>query len=131
MASKKNKQAQQAEAAQDTPQTETQQAATATAAPPQPKQNGITRPKSGTATGRVWEISDTISKDKGAPAPRGEVMAAGKAEGLNEATIATQYGRWRKFHGLKTERAVAAAQPAAAPADAAEVETDEDSETEE
>lgn len=69
-------------------------------APKQPSQNGVTRPRSGTATGRVWEIADALSGEAGKPVPRGDVMKAGEAEGLNSATIATQYGRWRKFHGL-------------------------------
>lgn len=92
--------------------------------PKQPSANGITRPKSGTATGRVWEIADKLSADKGEPAARGDVMAAAKAEGLNEATIATQYGRWRKFFGLGRAKPVAAA---AVAEDAPEVEEqDED-----
>lgn len=65
-----------------------------------PSQNGVTRPKPGTATGRVWEIADELSEAAGTPAPRGEVLKAFEAEGGNAATGATQYGRWRKFHGL-------------------------------
>jgi len=67
------------------------------------QQNGVTRPKDGTQTGRVWAISDEESRAAGRAATRKEVIAKGTAEGLNEATIATQYGRWRKFHGLKAE----------------------------
>jgi hypothetical protein len=85
----------------------------------QPSQNGVTRPRSGTATGRVWEIADSISASKGSPAERGEVMTAGLAENLNQATIATQYGRWRKFYGIEPVKK-AAATPAAG--DAATVE---------
>jgi|SRR5690606_16775405 len=66
----------------------------------QPSQNGVTRPRSGTATGRVWEIADELSAAAGEPVARKDVMAQAKEEGLNEATIATQYGRWRRFHGL-------------------------------
>jgi len=65
-----------------------------------PSQNGVTRPKPDTATGRVWAICDELSASTGKPAVRGDVMKAGEAEGLNPATIATQYGRWRKFHNL-------------------------------
>ncbi len=86
-----------------------------TPAPKQPSANGVTRPKTKTKTGRVWEIADDLSSKDG-PAARKDVMQAGEAEGLNSATIATQYGRWRKFHGLGR-----AAKPAAA-ADEAEVE---------
>ncbi len=84
-------------------------------APKQPSANGVTRPKDGTKTGNVWAIADKLSTKEG-PAARKDVMQAGEAEGLNTATIATQYGRWRKFHGLGR-----AAKPAATE-DAAEVE---------
>lgn len=68
-------------------------------------QNGITRPDTGTMTGRIWELSDQISTNTGKPAERKDVIAAGLAEGLNVATITTQHGRWREFHGLVTKRA--------------------------
>ena len=72
------------------------------AIPAQPNQNEVTRPKDGTKTGQVWAIADKLSEegDNTVPATRGDVMKAGEAAGLNSATIATQYGRWRKFHGL-------------------------------
>lgn len=79
----------------------------------QPSQNGVTRPKSGTKTGRIWEISDALSAEKKAPIERKFVMEQATKEGINEATAATQYGRWRKFHGLKGQ--VAAPAAAAAP----------------
>ncbi len=88
-------------------------------APAQPKQNDVTRPKDGTKTGQVWAIADKLSGegDSTVPATRGDVMKACEAAGLNQATAATQYGRWRKFHGLgRTAKA------AATPDDGAEVE---------
>jgi hypothetical protein len=100
-------------------------AAQATATPKQPSQNGVTRPRSGTATGRVWEIADSLSQAAGKPVPRGDVMKAGEAEGLNSATIATQYGRWRKFHNLGRYTAEVAE------GEAAEVESDDVEEVEE
>lgn len=63
--------------------------------------NGITRPKPGTKTCRVWEIADAQSANLGAPAPRKGVLEECVAEDLNSATAATQYGRWRKYHGLE------------------------------
>jgi len=87
--------------------------ATVEAPPKQPSQNGVTRPKAETKTGRVWEISDELSEGSGGPAARKDVMAAGEAEGLNTATIATQYGRWRKFHGLGRAAVAAAAEDTA------------------
>lgn len=81
--------------------------------PPKIEANGVTRPTAGTKTGRVWEIADQLSAAKGGPADRKDVMAQGKAEGINESTVMTQFGRWREFHGLVNKRAAAA--PAAAP----------------
>jgi len=63
--------------------------------------NGVTRPKDGSITGRVWKIADEISAATKAPAERKDVMDACKAENINGATAATQYGKWRKFNGLK------------------------------
>jgi len=63
-------------------------------------QNGITRPKAGTKTGRVWEIADKESAKVGKPAKRKDVLDIFVAEGGNVATGATQYGKWRKYHGL-------------------------------
>lgn len=65
--------------------------------------NGVTRPKSGTKTGRVWDIADAQSQELGAPAQRKGVLDAAADEGINTATAATQYGRWRKYHGLAAE----------------------------
>lgn len=77
-----------------------------TAAPTVPKivrevANGVTKPADGTVTGRVWAISSELSGALGKPVPRKDVMEKGGAEGINPATIATQYGKWRVFHGLK------------------------------
>ncbi len=64
-------------------------------------QNGVTRPAAGTATARIWQIADEISAAAKAPASRADVLKVAEAEGLNGATCATQYGRWRVFNGLK------------------------------
>lgn len=90
----------------------------------QPKQNGVTRPKAGTATGRVWEIADELSEQAGQPAERAEVLKAYEAEGGNSSTGATQFGRWRKFHGLGKYSKTATTEQMEG-AGAAEVETDE------
>lgn len=68
-------------------------------------QNGITQPKDGTTTGRVWGIANEISAKTGAPADRKSVIEQVVAEGINASTGATQYGKWRKFHGLVAENA--------------------------
>lgn len=66
-------------------------------------QNGVSKPASGTKTGRVWEIADEISALKQRPALREEVMAACEEEGMNRGTIATQYARWTQFYGVTKE----------------------------
>jgi len=83
---------------------------------PKIEQNGVTRPKAGTKTARVWEITDTLSAQGGAPAARKDVLEAAGKEGINQATAATQYGRWRKFFGLGKE---VVAKPEAEAAEAA------------
>lgn len=80
-----------------------------------PKQNGVARPKEGTSTGRVWAIADELSKASGQPAPRKAVMDKATAEGINAATVATQYGRWCRFFGIKMCEVKAAAKAAEAP----------------
>jgi len=87
-------------------------AAAAPVAPPKPareKQNGVTRPSPGTATGNVWQIADGISAANNRPALRAEVTEAGAAAGINPATVTTQFGQWRRFYGIKKEVTVAVA----------------------
>lgn len=69
------------------------------------EKNGVSRPLSG-ATKGVWDIADRISGETKAPAERAAVVEAGKAAGYQEGTINTQYGRWRRFHGLTVVREV-------------------------
>jgi hypothetical protein len=66
-------------------------------------QNGITMPRPGTTTGRVWEIADDISHKTNTPAVRKDVLEQAIEEGINSSTAATQYGQWCKFHGLTKE----------------------------
>lgn len=63
-----------------------------------PEQNGIRRPKANTITGGLWATYDSLSSAKGEPVSIGEALKA--AGSVNEATIRTQYARWRKFHGI-------------------------------
>lgn len=65
-----------------------------------PESNGIRRPKPDTACGKAWAIFDGVSQETSAPATMAEVLRRGLAQGLNEATIRTQYARWRKFFGI-------------------------------
>lgn len=65
------------------------------------KENGIVRPGADTVSGKVWGFADDLTKSTGKPALRKDVLASCEAAGFNMATAATQYGRWRKFNGLK------------------------------
>ena len=93
------------------------------AAPKAPKverivQNDVTRPKDDSATGRVWALADSLSKTHKRPATRAEVFEANAAlkDPVNEATVATQYQRWRVFNGVeKAAPAAKAEKPAKAP----------------
>ncbi len=79
----------------------------------QPEQNGITRPKADTLCGKVWATLDEISRKNGAPASITEAKAHATLAAVNDATVRTQYARWRKYFGV-TGR-VAAPTPPAAP----------------
>lgn len=71
--------------------------------------NNVARPGAGTATGKVWEICDTLyarATDEN-PITRASVIKAAEAEGVNVSTAATQYGRWRTYMSLGRETAVA------------------------
>lgn len=67
------------------------------------RQNGFTRPLEGTKTGLVWDVADAISKEKGRPALRDEVMSKYKelVPDASNGTISTQYSRWSGFHGVQ------------------------------
>src|SRR5574337_1188292 len=66
---------------------------------PQEQMNGIAIPREGTTSAAIWNIANKLSA-KGSPAERNEVMEACAKEGINEATVATQYQRWRIAYGV-------------------------------
>lgn len=76
-------------------------AAAAVAREAKDTKNDVTRPAINTKTGLVWVIADRLSAAAKAPIDRKSVMEQCREEGVNEATAATQYGRWRKYYGLK------------------------------
>lgn len=90
-------------------------------APKEPKvpvaldeKNGVTRPASG-KTKQVWDVADEMSKAAKAPVSRADLTERLLKEGLVVGTIHTQYGKWRKYHGLVV---VKEAKPAATTATA-------------
>lgn len=66
----------------------------------QPEANGIRRPKPETTCGKAWAVFDEVSRKNGTPASITETLPVGTAQGINEATMRTQYAHWRKFHGV-------------------------------
>ena len=68
------------------------------------------RPQPGTLTGRVWEIADEITREKGRRAERREVIERYVAENGNRNTAGTQYQYWKKRYD-ETPRAPAPASP--------------------
>ena len=56
------------------------------------------RPHPGTRTGRVWEIADEITREKGRRAERREVIERYVAENGNRNTAGTQYQYWKNRH---------------------------------
>jgi hypothetical protein len=90
----------------------------AKAAEKQPEQNGIRRPKPEGMCGRAWAIFDEASKARGEPASIGETLPVAVAAGINDATVRTQYARWRKFHNVsgRIEAPKPVQEPAAEPA---------------
>jgi len=63
----------------------------------QPKADGgsPSTPKSGSITGRVWAIADTLWQSSGVMPDRKAVMAACEAKDINPSTASTQYGKWK------------------------------------
>lgn len=74
----------------------------------QPKQNDVTRPKSGTQCGKLWDIFDGLSAEAGSPTAIAKSLELARAQGYNDSTTRTQYARWRKYNGV-SGRIVAAA----------------------
>lgn len=65
----------------------------------QPEKNGITQPKTGTTSAKIWAIAAKLSGT--ATVEILKLLAACEKEGYNSATIKTQYARWKKFNGIK------------------------------
>lgn len=72
--------------------------ADAKAAAKLPSANGVTRPKADTITGKAWTVFDALSAETGKPAVIADALK--RASDIADATVRTQYARWRKFHGI-------------------------------
>lgn len=56
------------------------------------------RPRPGTKTGRVWEVADEITRERGRRASRREVLDRIEAEEGNRDTANTQYQHWKSSY---------------------------------
>lgn len=65
-----------------------------------PEQNGVRRPKTNTTCGRCWAVYDDLSNKRGQPVAIADAKKVLESEGVNEATMRTQYAHWRKFNGV-------------------------------
>jgi hypothetical protein len=62
----------------------------------------VQRPKSGSTTGRVWEICDKLfERVQDKKELRAAVLAAASAEGINSSTISVQFGKWFSTQGSR------------------------------
>ena len=66
--------------------------------PPSNRSTVRDRPHPGTRTGRVWEIADELTLEKGRRAERHEVIERYVAENGNRNTAGTQYQYWKQSH---------------------------------
>jgi AbrB family looped-hinge helix DNA binding protein len=62
------------------------------------------RPRPGTATGRVWEIADELSRRTGGRARRATVIDTYVKEGGNPNTAHTQFQKWRTAYEESRKR---------------------------
>lgn len=72
--------------------------------------NGVTQPREGGLTRKVWDIADSLKSSLGRVPTRAEVIAKAPSS-ANESTVSTQFGYWRKFNGIKGR--ISAPKPAA------------------
>lgn len=70
------------------------------------------RPRTGTRTGRIWEIADEITREAGRRAERREVIELYVAENGNRNTAGTQYQYWKKHYDESPKAPASAPAPA-------------------
>ncbi|HEY6022330.1 MAG TPA: hypothetical protein VIY48_21470 [Candidatus Paceibacterota bacterium] len=64
---------------------------------PQPEQNGVKRPKSGTICAQIWDWCD--AQDAAGTRPEAKALRAA-LPALDDTTKTVQFYRWRKFNGI-------------------------------
>lgn len=79
-----------------------------------PEKNGVREPRPGTNSANIWQLATSMSEAQNETVAVGDLIEAAKELGYNEATVKTQYARWRKFHDItgRVESAISRAKKA-------------------
>jgi membrane protein involved in colicin uptake len=67
---------------------------------PSLKQNGITMPKEGSQSRKIWDICNKLSEVKGSVIERKKLMGSTDVTEFNSTTVSVQFGKWKTFYGL-------------------------------
>lgn len=87
--------------------------AAVTTVTPVVEQNGIKQPGEGTFCRKIWDVLSALHAE-GKDATFATAREALKGEQMADATVRTQYARWKTHHGIKREEKKPARKPAAA-----------------
>ena len=83
------------------------------------------RPLPGTETGRVWDLADEITREKGRCAERSEVIDRFATLGGNRGTASTTYYKWKQYYDARPSETIKV-EPSDAGADGLSVREDDD-----
>lgn len=64
------------------------------------QQHGVTRPAENTTCGKIWATADAISHQTHGVAAIAALKEHPAMKDVNDATLKTQYARWRQFNGI-------------------------------
>lgn len=65
------------------------------------QKNGITMPNEGTDSRKIWDAATSVSKQHNTVATVSMIKDLPQIKPLNDATIKTQFARWRTYNGIK------------------------------
>lgn len=67
-------------------------------------QNGQTRPRDDSRSGKVWALFDQATAERGDTAAVADVLQEAMAIGMTEGSVRSAYSHWRKFNGIEKGR---------------------------
>lgn len=65
------------------------------------QKNGITMPNEGTDSRKIWDTASRLSKENNLIATVSMIKKDPVIAALNDATVKTQFARWRQYNGIK------------------------------